>query len=123
MQESNRRWKQFKEWYPDDHKQHLTVSDISEPKQKEPEAVKSEPVQAVIEPVKVEIPAAEPVKSNTEPVPTVKKPLPRRKTKEEQKRERIQEQIDSLVQYGERIQSDAEKQAMQEPNDWYNKKS
>lgn len=122
MQESDRRWKQFKEWYPDDYEQRLSVGDISEPKQKEPEAVKSEPVQAVIEPVKEEIPAEEPVKSHTEPVPTVKKPLPRRKTKEELEKERIQEQIDSLVQYGERIQTDAEKQAMQELNDYYNKK-
>ena len=72
--------------------------------------------------MKVEIPAEEPVKLHTEPVPTVKKPLPRRKTKEELEKERIQEQIDSLVQYGEQIQTDAEKQAMQELNDWYNKK-
>ena len=122
MQESDRRWKQFKEWYPDDYEQRLTVGDISEPKQKEPEEVKSEPVQTVIEPVKEEIPAEVPVKSHTEPVPTVKKPLPRRKTKEELEKERIQEQIDNLVQYGERIQTDAEKQAMQELNDWYNKK-
>lgn len=120
-QESYRRWNQFKEWYPDDYEQRLMVGDISEPKKKESEAVKSESVQAVIESMKIENPVEEPVKSHTKSVPTVKNPLPRRKTKEELEKERIQEQIDSLVQYAERIQTDAEKQAMQELNDWYNR--
>ena len=143
-QESARRWKQFKEWYPDDYEQRLMIGDISKPKQKE-----QNDTQTVIEPEKKKTPVGERPQTVMKPTPTVlqrktddgrkKEQIQeqlnrlkeriqaetedirrkRRKTDDGRKKEQIQEQLNRLK---ERIQTEAEKQAMQDLNDWYNEK-
>lgn len=109
-QESAQRWKQFKEWYPDDYEQRLMIGDISKPKQKEQNYT-----QTVIEPEKKKTPVGERPQTVMKPIPTV----PQRKMEDGRKKEQIQEQLNRLK---ERIQAETEKQAMQDLNDWYNEK-
>lgn len=71
LAESDRRWMQFKEWYPDDYEERIQNKDISSPKTEE--TPEMEPSQADITPASEEIPVSEPVKSHTEDVSEFKK--------------------------------------------------
>ncbi len=132
MKESDRRWSQFKEWYPEDYEERLEKGDISEPK---PE---NKPTEAISETVNDEIPVKNPVKSHTEGVSGYKHSKkmavqrasdasqPEQKTvavPRREKEDKLQKQIDEVMAYGERIIKDErEKKAMEALNDFYNKK-